>query len=97
MRDAVIRVLILIILVVAHHYRGIISQPVAAHQRKVVLKCSSANGIAATLEFSQRIGTGVDEIVYRPAPIMVLQTFVYRRNTNESCSVEWHVIKFSQK
>lgn len=76
MSDAVIRVFVFIILVVAHNYRSVIAKSVAAHNCKIVLKCASAYGITPSLKLSQGIGTGINQIIDGPTTVMVLKTFV---------------------
>ena len=53
--------------------------------------------IASALVLSQGFRTRINQVVDGPAPIMILKTFVYRRNTDESGSVQWHNIYIFRK
>ena len=90
MRDAEIGVFVLIIFVFSNHYRGIIAQTVAAHQCKVVLKRAATHRTASAFKLSQRIGTGVNQVVDSPAAIMVLETLVNGGNSYESGAIDRH-------
>ena len=78
MGDTVIRVLVFVIFIIPDDNRGIITEAVATHQCKVVLKRASAYRIATPLIFGQRICAGVNQVVDSPAPVMILQALVYR-------------------
>lgn len=77
---AVIGILIFVIFLLAHHDRGVIPQTVASHKGEVVLKSSAAHRNVPSLKFCQSVGASVDKIVNCPLAVMVLQTFVDRRN-----------------
>lgn len=78
MCDAVVGILILVVFIVAHHYRSVIAQTVAAHQCQVVLERATAHRIAPAFVLSQGICARVDEIIDGPSAVVVLQTFVNR-------------------
>ena len=96
MSDAVIRVFVFIILVVAHNYRSVIAKSVAAHNCKIVLKCTPAYGITSAFILSESIGTCINQVVDGPTTVMVLKTFVYRRNSYQCGSSQRHNKDFSQ-
>ena len=94
MGDGVVRVVVFVIFVVAHHYWGVIAKAVAAHEGEIVLKRAPAHRVAAPLIFGKSIGAGIDEIGDGPAAEAVTKAAVYGGNSDKGGSVEWHGMIF---